>query len=164
MASNLDVVKILLELYFNDDLHLQIVDSSKEEIIVIEEKYTDFEKMIIQHKFSKENDVFINFMDDENLSQSLTQCWAEKKDACVFMMNRNGKQVFRFKTENFNTKDHFFNKIHQAATMYLSLLSTHTKVSIPNSLVEIKPLSDPELLLQHEIKAIREKLTHMLTM
>jgi hypothetical protein len=150
-----------MDLFLNDNLYLQIVDSSKNENVI--EKYTDIEKSIILNKFSDENHVFINFMTDENLNQSLSHCWDNNKIACILMENRNGKQVFRFETEHFNNKTLFYNKIYQAAIVYLSLLSTQNIIDSVSSLNIIKPFSDAELLLQHEIKNMRKQLTDTLT-
>jgi hypothetical protein len=161
MACNFEALKRVKDLFFNDNLYLQIVDSSKIENVI--EKYTDIEKLIILNKFSDENHVFINFMTDENLNQSLSHCWDNNKIAFILMENRNGKQVFRFETENFNNKKLFYNKIYQAAIVYLSLLSTQNTIDGSSNLNIIKPFSDAELLLHHEIKNMRKQLTDTLT-
>ena len=165
MASiNSTLFTKILKLFFDENTYLQIADRSENSNVVDSTIIDDNTRQQILKHFSKERDVFINLIDDDNLMESLTYCWENKLDACVLMRNKNGKLVLRFQTKNFINKDLFLKKIYQASIIFMVLEQNTNKVAFPGSLSQVNMYNDSEALLLYQLKSNRKEYENTLTL
>ena len=164
MSINIRLFSKILKLFSDGDTYLQIVDPSENNTIKNcgNEDVDKTTEMILKH-FSKERDVFINFVEDDNLMESLTYCWDNKLDACVLMENTNGKLVLRFPSKQFISKELFLKKIYQSSIVFMVLETTSNKFVLPGSLTEYSTYTDSELLLFYKLKDHRRGYENALT-
>lgn len=146
------MINKILNLFSDGKTYLKIVDPAE----------SKSSQLILKH-FSKERDVLINFVEDDNLLQSLTYCWENNLDACVLMENGNGKLVLRFPSTQFNSKELFLKKIYQSSIVFMVLEKKTNKFVLPGSLSEYNTYNDSELLLFYTLKNHRRQYENALT-